>query len=630
MFKKITNLKKFINPYLYSNKSNIVKLSTGFILDILTATINIVPIILAKNIYKNEKRESSSISIELTDDEILIIGILNSSLILSKLLPYFRNRLLAGVRANLQSEIIADMLQKTFEIELDEHLSTPTGEFAHLLTTVYTSADDIVPSLFGKMVPANIGLIGLAGGLFYIDWPMGVASISIAVVHTLNAFYGAKKSGEIREELLVNVYAAYGALLDSIKRYQVAHFFNNVSYEIKMVRHNLDAQAQAYIKSHIQDEANILRGNLIESIGFTISVLFSLYRFLKGEIEIVDFTVLTYFLMQTGSLLKQNSESIEKLYTASIECNKISEFKAKLSSVADADRAINLILNEAPKIEFKNISFTYNNGKENALNDVSITLEPGKKTAIVGESGSGKSTLVKLLMRFYNPTQGEITINSENINDLRAESMRSEISIVSQNSDLFNDSLAENIRYGYLSARNEEIIAVTQQVELQNYVDTNGLEVNVGEKGEKLSGGQQQRVAIARAILKAGFIFILDEATSALDIQTEREIMDNLDRVISGRTVLIITHRLSSIINVDKIIYIKRGKIIEEGNFQQLMDQQGEFFKQINIECEKLGINPNSISYMEQKDRKPTTDFFLKRGQLVSQNNEIHTRVYQI
>lgn len=125
MFKKITNLKKFINPYLYSNKSNVVRLSTAFFLDILTTTLNIVPIIVAKNIYKNEKRESSSI--ELTDEDMLIIGILNSSLILSKLLPYFRNRLLAGVRANLQSEIIADMLQKTFELELDDHLSTPTG-----------------------------------------------------------------------------------------------------------------------------------------------------------------------------------------------------------------------------------------------------------------------------------------------------------------------------------------------------------------------------------------------------------------------------------------------------------------------------------------------------------------------
>jgi ABC-type multidrug transport system fused ATPase/permease subunit len=628
MFKKITNLKKFINPYLYSNKSNVVRLSTAFFLDILTTTLNIVPIIVAKNIYKNEKRESSSI--ELTDEDMLIIGILNSSLILSKLLPYFRNRLLAGVRANLQSEIIADMLQKTFELELDDHLSTPTGEFAQLMTTVYTSAADIVPSLFGQLVPANIGLLGLAGGLFYIDWPMGVATISLTVVHILNACYGAKKSGEIREALLVNVYEAYGALLDSIKRYQVAHFFNNVSYEIRMVRHKLDAQAQAYIKSYIQNEVNILRGNLIESIGFTISVLFSLYRFLKGEIEIIDFTLSTYFLMQTGSLLKQNFESIEKLYTASIECNKITEFNEKRSSVADADMAIDLFLNKAPKIEFKNISFSYNNGKENALNDISITFESSKKTAIVGESGSGKSTLIKLLMRFYKPEQGEITINGVNINHLRAESMRSEISIVSQNSDLFNDSLAENIRYGHLSATIEEITAVTQQVELQNYVDTNGLEVNLGEKGEKLSGGQQQRVAIARAILKAGFIFVLDEATSALDIQTEREIMDNLDRLTTGCTVLIVTHRLSSIINVDKIIYMKGGKIIEEGNFKQLMDQQGEFFKQINIECEKLGINPNSINYREEQNRKPNTDFFLKRRKLVSQTNEIPTCIYQI
>lgn len=584
MFAKLSQLKKFIDPYLFNNRTNVVKLSTCFMLDVFNTALNILPFIIAENIYKHEK--VTSLSVELIDSRVLIVGGLNSSLILSKILHYFHNRLLASVRTNLQTEISVDMLQKVFELELDEHLSTPTGQFAQLLTTVYTSADDIIPSLFGKVIPANLGLIGLSGGLFYIDWPIGLCAIGIMIVHVLNAFYNAKKSGKIREERLDKVYQAYSALLDSIKRYQVAHFFNNVSYEVTKVRHNLDAQAKVYLKSYLQDEANILRGSLIESIGFATSMIFAFYRFSKNEIEVIDFALITYFLMQTGDFFSKSAEAVEKLYVASIECNKITEFKEKLSPVADIDTASYLLLDKAPMIEFKNISFTYKSQKEPALNNISITLEPGKKTAIVGESGSGKSSLIKLLMRFYKPEQGTITINGKDINNLCVESIRTEISVVSQNPDLFNDSLIENIRYGYLAATIEQMHEVIQQVELQSYVDINGLEVKVGEKGGKLSGGQQQRVAIARAMLKAGYIFLLDEATSALDIHTEREIMNNFESLTTECTVLIITHRLSSIVNMDKIIYMKEGKVLEEGSFHQLMQQQGEFFKQISIEYE--------------------------------------------
>ena len=206
-------------------------------------------------------------------------------------------------------------------------------------------------------------------------------------------------------------------------------------------------------------------------------------------------------------------------------------------------------------------------------------MEPGSKVAVVGESGAGKSTLVKLLFRFYDPASGRITIDNQNIANVTQHSLRQHIGIVPQDTVLFNDSIFENIRYGRPDASEEDVHEAIRLAHLDQFISQlpEGAQTKVGERGLKLSGGEKQRVAIARAILKRPAIMVFDEATSSLDSQSEQAILRALREVAKGHTSLVIAHRLSTIVDADKILVMSQGRLIEHGNHDALLSQQGVY-----------------------------------------------------
>ncbi|VDD77317.1 unnamed protein product [Mesocestoides corti] len=224
------------------------------------------------------------------------------------------------------------------------------------------------------------------------------------------------------------------------------------------------------------------------------------------------------------------------------------------------------------KIEFRNVSFSYVPERP-ILKNISFTVMPGKKVALVGQTGSGKSTVVRLLFRFYSPLSGEILIDEQDISHVTESSLRQAIGVVPQDTVLFNDTIAYNIRYGRHSASPEEVQGAARAAELherlQDFPD--GYDTLVGERGLKLSGGEKQRVAIARTILKGPQIVLLDEATSALDTATERLIQESLEKICENRTTIMIAHRLSTVRNADEILVMHQGEIVERGNHEELL-----------------------------------------------------------
>ena len=227
-------------------------------------------------------------------------------------------------------------------------------------------------------------------------------------------------------------------------------------------------------------------------------------------------------------------------------------------------------------VRFNDVSFAYNENEE-VLSHVSFEVKPGEMIAFVGPSGAGKSTVASLLPRFYDATNGSITIDGQDIRKVTLDSLREQVGIVPQETVLFNGSVYDNILYGRLDATREEVEAAAKAANAHDFIMQlpNGYETMLGDRGMNISGGQRQRISIARAILKNPQILILDEATSALDTESERVVQEALDRLMVGRTSFVIAHRLSTIKNADKIMVLEKGQLIEQGNHDELMAMDG-------------------------------------------------------
>tara|TARA_B100000214_G_scaffold367026_1_gene336685 strand:+ start:7 stop:1038 length:1032 start_codon:yes stop_codon:yes gene_type:complete len=235
-------------------------------------------------------------------------------------------------------------------------------------------------------------------------------------------------------------------------------------------------------------------------------------------------------------------------------------------------------------IEFSDVTFSYE--EKTTLKNINLKIEKGTVVALVGQSGSGKSTLADLMARFYDTEKGSIIINGIDIKDIRLEDLRNLMGIVSQESILFNDTIYNNILIGNLNAKTEEVYRAAKAANAHDFIleKPNGYQTNIGDKGDKLSGGQKQRISIARAILKNPEILILDEATSSLDVKSEKLVQEALSKLMYSRTSLVIAHRLSTIQNVDKIVVLENGEIIEEGTHNELIKKGGHYKKLFDLQ----------------------------------------------
>ena len=257
---------------------------------------------------------------------------------------------------------------------------------------------------------------------------------------------------------------------------------------------------------------------------------------------------------------------------------------SKPQTILDKPAALPLKV-EKGEIRFEHVDFSYDAGKP-LLNGFNLTIKPGEKVGLIGRSGAGKSTIVNLLLRFYEPQSGAITIDGQNINDITQESLRAQIGLVTQDTSLLHRSVRDNILYGRPDAEEEEMYAAAEKAEAAGFIPLlsdakgrKGYDAHVGERGVKLSGGQRQRIAIARVMLKDAPILLLDEATSALDSEVEAAIQESLDKMMENKTVIAIAHRLSTIAAMDRLIVLDKGRIVEEGSHTELLEKDGLYAK---------------------------------------------------
>ena len=311
--------------------------------------------------------------------------------------------------------------------------------------------------------------------------------------------------------------------------------------------------------------------------GFTATLLIGGFLALDGEIKVATYSVMLFITQRLLWPLTELGIIFDAYQKAMASFRRIVNLK---NTKATIENGSNKLVNFNDKIQISNLNFEYVQNFP-VLNDISIDIKKGETSAIVGSTGSGKSTLIKLLLRLYDSTSGEIIFDNDDIKDLEIDSLRNKIGLVSQDIFLFEGTVFENIAYGNLDASDEEVWEAARLSESDKFINLlpNKEKTIVGERGQKLSGGQRQRISIARAILKNPEILILDEATSAVDNETEAAIQRSINTLKKGRTVIAIAHRLSTIRNAEIIYVLEEGRIVESGNHESLLDIKGVYSK---------------------------------------------------
>ena len=374
-----------------------------------------------------------------------------------------------------------------------------------------------------------------------------------------------------------------GKIVDSISNYSVVKLFAAADAEREYLKPARKKAITTRIYSFFIQRWFWGLPNFVWDIAFGLTMLLCVILFSKGNILVSEivFTMSVFFnvMGMISRIIGQIPDVVEKLGSAK---KSYDELNVELA-VRDVENAPDLIVAHG-KIEFKNVWFKYK--RKWVLRDFNLTIKPGERVGLVGPSGAGKSTLVHLLMRFYDPTRGEILIDGQDIKTITQDSLRRSIAFIPQEPTLFNRTIRENIEYGKPGATDRQIRDASHRAAAHDFImgTEKKYDSMVGDRGIKLSGGQKQRIAIARAFLKNAPILVLDEATSALDSETEIAIQKSFDELARGRTTVAIAHRLSTLRNMDKIVVLNNGVVVEYGTHNQLLRRRGEYWRLWNLQ----------------------------------------------
>ena len=469
------------------------------------------------------------------------------------------------------NKISSDLYDYAFKQSTEFYTASMPGKIASQIHQISESFFETIELVFGTATAVFVMFFISASSLFVIGWQY-LLVISIAVLfRILWGIFTVKKALGKSAQSAATLNTLQGRLLDALSNFSVVKTFARAKYEQKYAEPIRKKYQKDACNAHCWSRFFWAPGNLVmDTICFTIFIILSGYMYSTGKSTVADisFALATFTAISTIAF---NMVMTIKNFTQKWG-NATGSYDALIKplSVQDDENAPKLKIKNAD-IDIQKLSFKYN--KKFVLKDFDLHIQPGEKVGLVGLSGAGKTTLVNLIMRMYDPTSGQINIDGQNIKHVTQDSLRQNIAFIPQDSTMFNRTLRENIAYGRPNASENEIISAAKKASAHAFIcnANDGYNTLVGDRGIKLSGGQRQRIAIARAFLKDSPILILDEATAALDSETENAIQKSFMRLSKNRTTLVIAHRLSTLKNMDRIIVLNHGKIVESGTHEQLL-----------------------------------------------------------
>jgi ATP-binding cassette, subfamily B, heavy metal transporter len=509
---------------------------------------------------------------------------------LAALLAYGLARLCAAGFAELRDAIFAKVAETAgrlvslrvfshlFSLSLRYHLERRTGELARVIERGVTAITFLLGIVLFNVGPTLLEFALVIGILLVkYPWPFATVVFVTIVVYALFTFLASEWRIGIRREMNQRDNEVSAQSVDSLLNYETVKAFTNEGFE----RARLDRTLQLYQAAAIRSQTSLAALNFgqagIIAVGVTGVMIMAARGVVAGTMTVGDVVLVNTFLLQLYQPLNFLGVVYRQVRQSLTDLENLMALLDLEPEVKDRPGARPLALNAA-EVRFDGVSFGYD-PRRPVLQDVDFIVPAGHTLALVGRSGAGKSTVVRLLFRFYDVDEGAILIDGQDLRDLTQESLRAAIGLVPQDTVLFNDTIRANIAYGRPGAAQAEIEAAARAAQIHEFIGRlpDGYDTMVGERGLKLSGGEKQRVAIARMVLKDPPILVFDEATSALDSGTERLIQGALRRLSTGRTTLIIAHRLSTVVDADQILVLEDGRMVEHGRHHQLLARGGHY-----------------------------------------------------
>ena len=496
----------------------------------------------------------------------------------SVLLGELRDAVFSRVTESAMRKVGLEVFAHLHQLELDFHLGRQTGGISRDIDRGTNGINFIMRFMVFNILPTIIELIVvMLILLFAFDVWFSAVTIGCVLAYVVFSVQTTEwRTRYIKEANRLDSKSSTRAV-DSLLNFETVKYFNSEAFEAKQHNINLRAWEQARIDSRLTLALQNSGQALIIGLGVTALMYLAAKGVAEGTMTIGDLVMVNLYLLQLFVPLNALGFIYREMRRALSDIENMFKLLKRKSTIQDKAKAPVLKIQHAA-IEFEHVDFSYQ-AERQILKKLSFSVASGEKVAIVGPSGSGKSTIGRLLFRFYDTNSGNIRIDGQDLRDVQQLSLRQSIGIVPQDTVLFNDTIWNNVAYGFPEANDEDIWKAIEMASLRTFVESipEGAQTIVGERGLKVSGGEKQRIAIARVLLKNPAILLFDEATSALDSESERSILSAMADISANKTTLVIAHRLSTIVDADRILLLNDGEIVEQGSHQELLTQDGHY-----------------------------------------------------
>ena len=486
---------------------------------------------------------------------------------------YMAKVIMINVAEEVKKKIQIDMLSSFIKADTQQIENKHSGKYISNLNFDVNQITGMLSNSFLSFFKDGLTLIGLLTVMFLQNWRLSLIAIVMIPIASITAKKLGRRMGKVATEAQEKSGDLNKYLIDLFKNHKVIKIFQRENFENKRSEKFVDDLKKKSIKiATVFIRATPIM-EILTGIMIAILIFYSGKLIMNGQLNINNFFSFLAAMMLAYQPVKSLATINVGIFQGLSAGKRIIPIIDTKNNISSNESLGELKLNEG-SINFSNVNFNYESNLDNrVLKDININITGNKMTALVGHSGSGKSTLLSLIPRIYDPISGKVEVDGQNIKEVKLSSLRKEISIVDQNTSLFDDTVLNNIKYAKPDASNDEIFKAADMAMCTDFINKleNKFETKIGENGIKLSGGEKQRLSIARAFLKNSKIILLDEATSSLDSETEEKIQKALEKLISNKTTIVIAHRLSTILNSNIIYVLDKGKVIDQGKHNDLL-----------------------------------------------------------